>query len=451
MLNLILILPLCVAPAQPATGELLPIRYLVDDQGRELVLHGLNISNAAKSDPRGMAWHKRADYARMGEWGFNAIRLLWFWSVLESQEGLYDIGYLDRLRKRLDWAQENGLKVILDMHQDLYGPKFTGDGAPLWATLDEDIPFEPTTPWWLNYLHPAVRTSFSNLWHDLWLQQKYQRAWQLVALHLGDHPAVISYDLMNEPFHGDEDLTTFEAQYLKPFYHGIAQAIRQVRPEANIGFEPVAFPTASGLLSNMPAFGDDNALYLPHYYDPFVHEGLAYHGNRWVVMLAISMKAVEANRHEVPMVLGEWGVLSSSPGWDDYVSDVLDALDIYSSGWTWWAYDRGSGFAILNADGSENERLQPLVRTYPQAVAGHIVSQGFNAATRIFEMEFTNNPAASGPTEIFVPAERLYGGSFQLTFSDPDGAWSYSFDDSRQVLALVHDPGTESHTVRITP
>ncbi|MDP6839963.1 MAG: cellulase family glycosylhydrolase, partial [Planctomycetota bacterium] len=435
----------------PTPGELLPVRYLVDEQGRELVLHGLNISNAAKSDPRGMAWHKRADYARMGEWGFNAIRLLWFWSVLESQEGLYDLGYLDRLRKRLDWAHENNIKVILDMHQDLYGPKFTGDGAPLWATLDNDIPFEPTTPWWLNYLHPAVRASFSNLWNDLWLQQKFQRAWQLVAQHLGDHPALISYDLMNEPFHGDENLVTFEEQHLRPFYIGVADAIRQVRPQATIGFEPVAFPTASGLLSNMPAFGDGNALYLPHYYDPFVHEGLAYHGNRWVVMLAMSLKAVEANRHNSPMVIGEWGVLESSPGWEEYVGDVLDALDLYSSGWTWWSYDKGSGFSILNSDGSENERLQPLIRTYPQAVAGHIKSFSFNAQTLVFEMEYTSNPAASGPTEVYVPATRLYGDSFQLTFSDTDGSWSHEYDAARQVLSVFHDPNTERHTLRISP
>ena len=451
MLNLILILPLFAATSLSPNDDLLHIHYLVDEQGREVVLHGLNVSGAAKTDPLGVAWHKRADYARMSDWGFNAVRLLLFWNVLEAEEGRYNRAYLNRLRLRLDWAHENDLKVILDMHQDLYGPKFAGDGAPEWATHDGGIPFESTSPWWLNYVHPAVSTAFSNMWNEVWLQQKYQRAWQMIARRLGDHPAVIGYDLMNEPYHGNEWLITFEANHLKPFYEGVASAIRTVDPEATIWFEPVPFPTSSGLPSYLPAFGDDNAVYTPHYYDAFVHEGLPYHFNRWFVMLAMSMKAAEAHVHGVPLVLGEWGVLTTSFGWEVYVNDMLDALDIYSSGWIWWAYDKGDDFAILNADGSEGERLQPLIRAYPRAVAGHIESFSFNAGTLVFELEYTNNAAASGQTEVFLPVDRLYGGEFNLSFSDPNGSWSYSFDEARQLLSITHDPSTDRHTLRITP
>ncbi len=42
-----------------------------------MILHGLNVSNAAKGDPLGVAWHLESDYARMhDEWGFNAMRIL---------------------------------------------------------------------------------------------------------------------------------------------------------------------------------------------------------------------------------------------------------------------------------------------------------------------------------------------------------------------------------------
>ncbi|MDP6520089.1 MAG: hypothetical protein QF411_09340, partial [Planctomycetota bacterium] len=68
-----------------------------------------------------------------------------------------------------------------------------------------------------------------------------------------------------------------------------------------------------------------------------------------------------------------------------------------------------------------------------------------------FEMEYTSNPAASGPTEVYVPATRLYGDSFQLTFSDTDGSWSHEYDAARQVLSVFHDPNTERHILRISP
>ena len=44
-----------------------------------------------------------------------------------------------------DWLQEAGLHVVLDMHQDLWGPIYEGgghgsDGAPPWATITEGEP-----------------------------------------------------------------------------------------------------------------------------------------------------------------------------------------------------------------------------------------------------------------------------------------------------------------------
>ncbi len=89
-------------------------RYLTDSQGREIVLHGLNISNEAKREPNGVAWHTEADYARMGEWGFNCVRMLFFWDRVEPSPNSYDQAYLDRMDKLLSTRGVGRLRPFLE-------------------------------------------------------------------------------------------------------------------------------------------------------------------------------------------------------------------------------------------------------------------------------------------------------------------------------------------------
>ena len=444
LLATLVFLPACLTPSER------PI-YLTDEQGRELVLHGVNISEAAKWDPLGLAWHTEADYERLAGWGFNTVRLLLFWSVLEPEQGIYDDTYLDAMEQRLDWAENHGLMVILDMHQDLYGPAFTGDGAPAWATLDDGHVFTPTKPWWLNYLDPAVRAAFTHLYHDDWLQDAYADAWGYVAARFGTHPVVIGYDPMNEPYHANESLITFEPDVLMPFYTRIIEGIRGGDPTARIFFEPVPFPTSSGFPSRLPAFGDSNAVYTPHYWEPLVHEGSIYHGNAALVEAIIAHKAWEAEQHGVPFVLGEFGAQAGGLGHTSYLGDLMTALDRYAAGWTIWSYDKGTPFALLDADGEETELLGAIVRPYPQRVAGSILRHRYFPLARTLRLQFETVAGVLGPTEIFVPEARLYPRGFVVESSDSDGSWSWNFDEAREVLQVWHDPAEGEHVLWVLP
>jgi endoglycosylceramidase len=74
------------------------------------------------------------DFLRLKQWGFNLIRFGVIWDGVEPEPGLYDDSYLDKLRDQIRMARNNGLYVLLDMHQDLYSAAY-GDGAPSWATI----------------------------------------------------------------------------------------------------------------------------------------------------------------------------------------------------------------------------------------------------------------------------------------------------------------------------
>ena len=189
----------------------------IDSEGRQIILHGVNIIDKSR-EHNYLSWHGSEEFAKMREWGFNCIRLGIIWDGVEPEPGCYDDEYLTGVDIRIQWAKENNIHVILDMHQDLFSAKFGGDGAPDWAVLDEGKPHIHTGPIWSSayFTSPAVHTAFDNFWANkpardgIGLQDHFARAWQHVAKRYADEPAVIGFDIFNEPFPGSSILKTME-------------------------------------------------------------------------------------------------------------------------------------------------------------------------------------------------------------------------------------------------
>jgi endoglycosylceramidase len=425
--------------------------FLTDAQGRQVILHGLNLANTAKYSPTGFSWHTEADYARMQAWGFNAVRLLIFWHRIEPEQDVYDEAYLDGVAQRVRWASDHGLVVLLDMHMDLYGRRFGDNGAPVWATRDDGLPFDRVEPWWVNYTSPAVQAAYSHLYRDEDLKAHYFAMWAHVAARFADDPAVIGYDLQNEPFWGKENPLTFEADFLLPFFQGAIASIRSADPDALCFFKPMIV-TSTGFPSFLPPIGDGRTAYSPHFYQVEQHnEGIAYDGNDTVIRNAARTRAREAETHGVPWILAELGIADTVGNFELHLHHLMRALDDYASGWTYYDYEKGPGQQILDSDGNEKPNLWPLIRTYPQKVAGEIDRFSYDPDTRIFELVYRQKEGVTGGTEIYVPATRVYDGHFRLTSTDPEGSWSYVFDADREVVVLTADPESPSHTVKIEP
>ncbi|WP_152392930.1 cellulase family glycosylhydrolase [Paenibacillus guangzhouensis] len=179
----------------------------VDQEGRQVILHGINM--VCKEGNYIGAWDEK-DFRKLKEWGFNVIRLGIIWDGVEPEPGKYDDEYLSAIEKFVEYAANQGLWVFLDMHQDLYGVDY-GDGAPQWATLSDGAPHVTGEVWSDAYLiSPAVQRAFDHFWNNapaedgIGLQDHYAAAWRHVAERFADHPAVIGYDLMNEPFIGSD-------------------------------------------------------------------------------------------------------------------------------------------------------------------------------------------------------------------------------------------------------
>ena len=194
------------APRQPGFVTASGTRFL-DANGKPLLLHGIAIAN--KSPQEGYTGGiERADFAAIRSWGMNCVRLAIFWDGIEPQPGKIDTAYLDRVAQMVGWAKAEHIYVMLDMHQDLYSVKYS-DGAPAWATLSDGKEHVKGSVWSDSYYaSPAVQTALDHFWANSPapdgkpLQEHYAQAWVAVAERFKDEPAVVGYDLMNEPFPG---------------------------------------------------------------------------------------------------------------------------------------------------------------------------------------------------------------------------------------------------------
>ena len=469
--GLVVVAGLLLSPLSPAEGVQSPLPgpvadwgttvgtdgrvYIADDQGRARQFHG---ANHKTGNPDTLTDQLLTDAA---ERGLDHIRLAIYWDALEPTEGTFDEAYLDSLVAAMDRAAEHGLLVIVDMHQDVFGPAFGDRGIPAWATRTDGAPFEPQPIWFLNYMQPAVQNAWEHLYEDEDLRQFQIRAWLHVVDRVKDHPALLGYDLLNEPFgklREGEDLFTaaarVESTQMTPMYQRLTDAISAVDPDHWVFFEPpnlasLGVPTSLGEVT-----GPKVALY-PHMYDSNVETG-GYTGGevsydpafftRWSDAIA-----TYTDKYPIPMMVGEWGLTRpEDPGMDLFVADSLATLDRRTSGWSVFNWCRGDGYCPIDADGNDRDGMGQIFQPYARAIAGAPTSSVWDPATNALVVKYRDN-AATGPTEIFLPETRAYPDGWKVLTSAPDGTWTWDFDAETGVLEVdIPDAGTD-YAVCVVP
>ena len=240
--------------------------------------------------------------------GFNSVRVPLHYRLFVSEwnaDSLDGPGFalLDRL---IAWCREEGLYVILDMHAAPGGQ--TGDN------IDD------------SWGHPYLYDSEHN-------QALLIGIWRNLAKRYSDDPAVLGYDLLNEPIAHFLDTDYFNPK-LEPLFKRIAAAIREVDPNHIIILSGAQWGTNFDVLG---APFDDKLAYTFHTYwtDP--------------VQDAIQRYVDFANTHNVPLWLGESG--ENTDQWVAAMRQLLEANDI---GWAFWPYKKiNSPSAVVSAPSTE--------------------------------------------------------------------------------------------------
>jgi endoglycosylceramidase len=308
----------------------------------------------------------------------------------------------------MQWAQDAGLTVVLDMHQDVYGEGFGFDGAPRW-TCDESnyAAFVPNENWILNYADAHLQACYDHFWNDTSLQDQFAAMWGHVAARLADQPAIIGFDPMNEPHWGSLPVPTFEVEKLQPMYARVISAVRTHAPW--IVFAEPAATRNLGLASRLEPFDVPDVVYSPHMYDASAElNGTFDEGNRETLMSTAMDLRADADRLGTPLWIGEYGGIATSPLIGPYMDAAYDGAAAALASTMYWAFDRGGGYSVFDADGTPRASLlDAIVRPYPAAVAGTLNTWDYDDTTRTLRVTVTADATVRAPTLIIVP-ERVY-------------------------------------------
>lgn len=405
------LVPLC--PAVPAAADdRAPIPPLTDDSGRVLTLHGWNLADKTHRGARALDDITEPGLRELAGQGFDFARLAVFWDDLEPRPGQYSERYLRKVERILDWAARYRIRVVIDAHQDVYGPAFGEHrGIPEWATRDDGLPYRPhPDDWFSEYYEPAVQAAFEHLYQDADLRRAQARMWQVLAGRLAHHPAVFGYDLINEPMgklRPGEDLPAaahrIEATQVTPMYHRIAAAIRQVDRRHWLFVEPTPI-VGEGVPTALGRIDDPKVVYAPHFYNTAMEAGRDYDpAAGWIEAYEAAVVRYPRERR-IPVVVGEWGPPDSTlPNMGRYYADALASLGRYGSGWAGWTWCYGGAYCALERDGSFQRHKERTARPYAPAVAGVVRAESYDPDAQRYRLAYELPRGGGGLTELALP------------------------------------------------
>lgn len=367
--------------------------HIRDDQGRVVFLHGANVSNSAKGAK--LPWHGPEDLEALAAEGLNSVRLLIFWAALMPEDGVLDQEYIADVVERIGWARDAGLLVVLDMHQDLYGPGFHGgwDGAPRW-TCDEALyeSYEPRSPWWMNYTAPEMKECFDRFYADDELFAKFVDAWGAMATAVADDPTVVGFDILNEPAWGSMDPALFVPEVWQARQEQTATTLLGAAPAKLVFFEGVTILGTLGVPDAFVVPADPRIAFGPHYYHPSVHEGADYDDAMAPgILKALDGIGASAERlGGVPVWLGEFGGPTQLESFLAYLDLLMSQMAERGWSWAYWSDDKAAGGFSLR-DEAGVPKHGPIVRLghpYARRIPGDVVTQQMDFAEWKYELRF---------------------------------------------------------------
>lgn len=257
------------------------------------------------------------DFQRIVSWGAQVVRVPFHHRLVEDWPFHYSQEGMDILKTVLTWAHKYGLKVILDLH--------AACGAQ-------------------NHDWHSDSTGSAHLWNNAWYRKRTCALWKYVAGHLKDMPALIGYDVLNEPV-----LEKSRVRLLEGFYRECIRSIRSVDKKTMIYLEGNTWAQDIDFLQGL--LGENISIsihtYAPYTYTFNFRRGISYPGqhegeawNRDRLLRHLQPYKDFSFRHNVPVYVGEFGVnwRGNSYGEAQWLDDVLSIFREFGFSWTYWTY-----------------------------------------------------------------------------------------------------------------
>jgi endoglycosylceramidase len=391
-------------------------RWFTDVRGRVVMLRGTNfVQKAPPFEPGGVGFDDD-DAALLAARGFNTVRLGVVFEALMPEPGRVEHAYVDRIAETARVLARHGVFVLLDFHQDGWGPATHGNGMPEWATLTDGLP-NPPVGFPLYYIqNPALQRAFDNFWANrngpdgIPLQEHYAEGLQAVASRFAAMPNVLGYEAMNEPWPGTDWVAcltgcpALEQQRLTPFYARMAAAVRAVDPRHPLFVEPFPLFNFGSAATSLP--GDTPRQVLATH---------VYAGSEQGDLAVMDNSIAAATGDGVAVLATEWGA-TNDPA---LITRTADQFDSRLLPWLFWAYNENIIVDTQRPPTPDNVRtdvLDALTRPYPSVVNGTPTHLHFDAGTGALDFAYDaqrpdGRTAAPGlETVVTVPPPRYADG-----------------------------------------
>lgn len=416
---------------------------ILDSSGREVILRGFGtLTNDSVDAP---ITYTLNDYKRMRALGadYQSVRVMAYHLFgLDSQES--DIKYIQRLDTMIALAKQVGMYSEFKLTFNADYAAFRGIRAPYtWAAV------------WQN--KNGAQDTIIAQWQKLWN-------------HYKNEPAVIGYDLVNEPKEGAIQLPAdqFESQYLAPFYQKGIDALHRIDAKHLVFIQP---PYQPGTLDYAPftaVVNRSNIVYAAHFY-PNIRNYVANSDfSTQAYQPTLQRFMSEAKRQHAPLLIEEFGTPLDLARQDDssYTKQVasLDqaAVTLFNKnalGFTrvYFVDDSAAratiaqvklSWAVISGTAGISGPLRTYLTNvtaspYPQVVAGSVASFQFDYKKGAFHVVYTptfsiHKKQTQNYVLIYVPRSQHYGHGFGVKFkSGLSFAYGKSKSAKSSALRLV--------------
>ncbi|MGE0423945.1 MAG: glycoside hydrolase family 5 protein [Reyranellaceae bacterium] len=229
------------------------------------------------------------DLAFIKSVGFNLVRIPLHYRHFVRGDRFEGEGYA-LLDRAIGWARAHGLYVVLDIH--------AAPGGQTGINHD-DGPGYPL----MFYVQAHRRLTIA--------------LWRHIAERYRDEPAILGYDLLNEPIAPYHDVAWLNPK-LEPFYREVTAAIRSVDPQR------IIFLAGGQWSSTFDMFGPPWTGNLAFTFHSF-----------WASTRrdSIQRHLTFSARYDVPLFIGETGELT-----DEWNEGFRTLLERHGIGWSFWTY-----------------------------------------------------------------------------------------------------------------
>lgn len=462
--------------ATPKTSNFLTVDKgsFVDGQSREVIFNGINHVHKVPADDY-MNGEDSLIFKGYQQSGFNFIRFGVYWNRLEPKPGQISESYLAQLDRRVRWAEQFGLMMMIDLHQDLYL-----EAAPAWAVLNDGAAHITGQVWSDAYMiSPAVQIAFDSFWANraasdsIGIMDRYLGALSTIARRYKDNPTVVGYDVMNEPFMGTsanqvmplmmgayaqatgakepleviaqrwssvesrleilENLNNrdifhqiilgiqpvvdeFEQGVLSDFYQRVRDSIRNTGSRQILFLEHNYFcnlgvPSTFRVPTDENGVRDSLCAYAPHGYDLVTDTGGDNNPGTSRVDYIFNSIFESARARQLPVLIGEWGAYYG--GDFDYMQPAQHIISLIEAARSGQSY-----WAYWKGVDSENYYKTVLSRTYPMAVNGRLDGYKNDFEQGLFSATW-NEGESKGSTIMYVPDPQ----TFQMVELTPESEY----------------------------